>query len=380
MSNVVLYRKDKYIRKNDFNSAIPSFKENRSFGQGRIDNWSNMLVRGDSSIVLETLLRIPEIKEQVRLIYIDPPFATNQDFRIGNSRTISRSRGDKIAYEDRIVGKEYIEFLRKKLCLLKELLADDGSIYLHIDWKMGHYVKVLMDEVFGQKRFINNITRIKCNPKSFKRKAYGNMTDVILFYSKTDNYVWNDSREQFTEEDIQVLFSKIDKQGKHYTTLPLHAPGETLNGPTGKTWKGCKPPCGSHWQYPPEELDKLDKQGLIEWSSTGNPRRKYYADEAILKQKKRQDIWEFKDPPYPSYPTEKNLNMLKVIVETSSNYNDIVLDCFIGSGTTLVAAEELGRRWIGIDNSESAIDIVQKRLLSIKNLSSFKVYERREDE
>jgi adenine-specific DNA-methyltransferase len=333
-------------------SSKSNFKIIKNFGQARLDGWVNMLILGDNLQVLTSLMDESNIKGKVSLVYIDPPFGTNQDFRNGISRTISKSRQDKIAYEDRLTGKDYLEFLRKRLILLKEILSDTGSIYVHIDWKMCHYVKVLMDEIFGQGRFINNITRIKCNPKSFKRKAYGNMTDAILFYSKTDNYIWNDQREEFSEEQIKMLFPKVDKDGRHYTTLPLHAPGETLNGPTGKEWKGRKPPKGSHWQSAPEELDKLDEQGLIEWSSTGNPRRIYYADEAIAKGKKRQDIWEFKDPPYPSYPTEKNIKMLKVIIETSSNSDDLVLDCFAGAGTTLIAAEELGRRWIGIDNSK----------------------------
>ena len=178
-------------------------------------------------------------------------------------------------------------------------------------------------------------------------------------------------------KQIRSLFSKVDKNGKHYTTLPLHGPGETLNGPTGKQWRGRKPLKGSHWQYSPEELDKLDAQGLIEWSSTGNPRRIYYAEDAIKKGRKRQDIWEFKDPAYPSYPTEKNLQMLKIIVEASSKPGDIVLDCFAGSGTTLVAAEELGRRWIGSDNSKEAIEVAQKRIVAIRNYSSFTLYETR---
>jgi adenine-specific DNA-methyltransferase len=136
-------------------------------------------------------------------------------------------------------------------------------------------------------------------------------------------------------------------------------------------WRGIKPPKGRHWRYPPEELEKLDKEGLIEWSSSGNPRKIIYADEVFQKGKKRQDVWNFKDPPYPSYPTEKNLEMLKVIVQSSSNPDDIVLDCFAGSGTSLIAAETLGRRWIGIDNSEIAIETIQKRLLAIKKVSAF---------
>jgi len=196
---------------------------------------------------------------------------------------------------------------------------------------------------------------------------------MILFYSKGKKYVWNDSREAFSEDEIIRLFLKVDKSGRRYTTTPLHAPGETQNGVTGLPWRGIKPPKGRHWRYPPEELERLDKEGLIEWSSRGNPRKIIYADEIVKKGKKRQDVWEFKDPPYPIYPTEKNLDLLKVIIQASSNPDDIVLDCFAGSGTTLAASESLSRRWIGIDNSEIAIETIQKRLLAMQKVSAFEV-------
>ncbi len=354
-----------------------TLKEIRSYGNSRLDGWKNMLIFGDNFIALKLLLNNPQVRGKVRLIYIDPPFSTNQVFKAGNNRTatISRSEDDLIAYKDTLSGAEYLEFLRERLILLKEILADDGSIYLHIDCKIGHYVKIIMDEIFGPERFINDITRIKCNPKNFERKAYGNIKDMILFYSKTSKYVWNDPREELTEEDIKRLFPKIDSNGRRYTTTPLHAPGETKNGPTGQPWRGIKPPKGRHWRYPPEELERLDKMGLIEWSSTGNPRKKIYADKVLAKGKKRQDVWEFKDPPYPTYPTEKNLKMLKTIIEASSKPDDIVLDCFVGSGTTLIAAEETGRRWIGIDNSKIAIETCQKRIDKIKHHSAYTLFE-----
>ena len=338
--------------------------------------WVNMLIFGDNLPALKSLIDNPTIKGNVRLIYIDPPFSTNHEFRTGNSRvaTISSSQEDEVAYQDRMVGAEYVEFLRKRLLFLRELLASDGSIYVHIDWKKGHYMKVIMDEIFGEEHFINDITRIKCNPKNFTRPAYGNIKDMILFYSKTDKYVWNEAKEVMTEGDIERLFLKVDKDGRRYTTIPLHAPGETRNGPTGQVWKELKPPRGRHWRTNPDELTKLDEQGLIGWSKTGNPRRIIYADEAITNGKKRQDIWEFKDSPYPTYPTEKNTEMLKVIIEASSNPDDIVLDCFAGSGTTLACAEELGRRWIGIDNSPSAVETTLRRLIRLKKLSAFSLY------
>ncbi len=339
-------------------------------------NWNNMLIFGDNLPVLKALLDDPNVSGRVRLIYIDPPFATNHEFKVGRLRTatISTSEEDETAYEDRLLGSKYLEFLRERLILMRELLADDGSIYVHTDSKVGHYVKIIMDEVFGREHFINEITRIKCNPKNFPRKAYGNIKDMILFYSKTDNYVWNDPREPYTREDVERLFPKIDKNGQRYTTVPLHAPGETRNGATGRPWRGVLPPKGRHWMYSPEVLEELDRKGLIEWSEKGVPRLKIYADEYIKRGKRRQDVWEFKDPQYPSYPTEKNLEMLKVIVEASSNPGDIVLDAFAGAGTTLVASEMLGRRWIGIDDSPHAIRVSIERLQKIKDVKSFILY------
>lgn len=325
----------------------------------------NKLIHADNLSALKTLL--DDYAGKVDLIYIDPPFATNEHFKIGEDRanTISKSNGDTIAYSDILVGAEFLEFLRERLIFLRELLSERGSIYLHIDYKIGHYVKLIMDEIFGRNMFRNDITRIKCNPKNFHRKAYGNIKDLILFYSRSATPTWNDPRMPFTVEDEERLFKKIDRDGRRYTTIPLHAPGETTNGNTSKEWKGMKPPKGRHWRTDPAILEEWDKQGLIEWSANSVPRKKIFLDEK--EGKKMQDIWEFKDPQYPQYPTEKNLDLLKFIVEASSNEGDLVLDCFAGSGTTLVAAHSLSRRWIGIDKSEPAINVIQKRFNDLPN-------------
>ncbi len=335
------------------------------------DGWRNMLILGDNLRVLRTLLNDKRIRGKVRLIYIDPPFGTGSVFR--GKRHVSASLTDEVAYQDMPLSPEYLEFLRRRLILLHDILAEDGSIYVHIDVDAVHYVKVIMDEIFGIENFINDIARVKCNPKNFERKAYGNIRDSILFYAKNySRHVWNDPREPYTEEDIKRLFPKVDKDGRRYTTVPLHAPGETKNGPTGQPWRGIKPPRGRHWRYPPEVLDELDRKGLIEWSSTGNPRLKIYADEYIKKGKKMQDVWlNYKDPVYPEYPTEKNLNMIMKIIEASSNPGDIVLDAFCGSGTVALAAEKLKRKWICIDISPLAIETTLKRLFKMGTYSPF---------
>ena len=323
------------------------------------------LIQGDNLPILRTLL--DNYCGAIDLIYIDPPFATNAKFRIGTERanTISGSPSDKLAYADTLVGAEFLEFLRERLIFLRELLSKNGSIYLHIDYKIGHYVKILMDEIFGEKNFRNDITRIKSNPKNFQRKGYGNIKDMILFYSKSNSIIWNDPRIPFSEEDIGRLFRKTDKDGRRYTTIPLHAPGETTNGDTGREWRGMKPPKGRHWRSAPEILEELDVQGLVEWSINGVPRKKIFADDR--EGKRMQDIWEFKDPQYPKYPTQKNRDLLDFIVSASSNEGNLVLDCFCGSGTTLLSAQSLNRRWIGIDSSEPAIETTRIRLAEMQS-------------
>jgi len=325
----------------------------------------NLLLTGDNLKGLKYLLQDTNIKGKIDLCYIDPPFATNGNFTITNGRasTISNSRKGKIAYSDKIVGMEFISFLKERLLLIKELLSEEGSIYLHIDYKVGHYVKVMMDEVFGIENFRNDITRIKCNPKNFKRTGYGNIKDLILFYSKGTKPIWNEPKEPYTEKDIEKLFKKY-KNGRRYTTVPIHAPGETSKGKSNQPFKGMMPPVGRHWRTDVATLEKWDKAGLIEWSKTGNPRKIIFADE---KEGKRvQDIWEYKDPQYPTYPTEKNQAILDLIIKTSSNQGSIVLDCFCGSGTTLKSAHLLERSWIGIDQSKLAIEATVKKMENIK--------------
>lgn len=324
----------------------------------------NMLIRGDNYDALIYLAEQKGMSGKVRLVYIDPPYGTKQDFTFSGERfsTISRMNGGRLAYSDTLTGEEYLKFLSGRLTRIRDLMATDGTIYLHIDYKMGHYVKVLMDKIFGSNNFVNGITRIKCNPKNFSRKGYGNIKDMVLFYSKTREFIWNDPRQEIKVGDNDARFRSVDANGRRYTTSPLHAPGETMNGATGKKWKEMLPPSGRHWRYSPKVLDELDKAGLIEWSSTGNPRKKIYADDVMRAGVKMQDIWTFKDPQNPKYPTEKNIEMLKMIVAASSNVGDIVLDAFCGSGTTLVAAQALHRNIIGIDSSKKAISICKERL------------------
>lgn len=336
------------------------------FMQSNRGEHANLLIQANNLFALKHLIMNRGLIGKVDLIYIDPPFATNNTFTIkdGRANTISNSATGTLAYADTLKGTAYLEFIRERLTLLKMLLSEKGSIYLHIDYKIGHYVKVIMDELFGIENFRNDITRIKCNPKNFARKGYGNIKDMILFYSKTDQLIWNEPKIPYSEEDQARLFPKIDKDGRRYTTIPLHAPGETQNGNTAKAFKGILPPPGRHWRSDVSVLEQWDASGRIEWSRSGNPRKKIYVDQQ--EGKRVQDIWEYKDPQYPVYPTEKNADLLDLIVKTSSNENSIVLDCFAGSGTTLKAAQINGRNWIGIDESSEAIRTITQKLNSIE--------------
>lgn len=314
------------------------------------------LYHADNIDVLTTLLADKEVCGKVMLIYIDPPYNTGGAFE---------TRDFKYAYNDCFSVGNYLDFMRKRIELMRLLLSEEGSIYVHLDSNMVFHVKVMMDEIFGMHNFKGMITRKKCKSKNFTRKTYGNISDYILFYSKTENPVWNRPYEQWTDDKALKEYPFVEEgTGRRYKRVPVHAPG-TRNGSTGSMWRGMMPPPGKHWQFTPEKLDEMDARGEIYWSANGNPRRKVYLDQSHGVPV--QDIWlDFLDinnqnTKITGYPTEKNLDMLKRIIETSSRPGDLVLDCFAGSGTTLVAAEELGRQWIGADIGDEAIATIVNR-------------------
>lgn len=316
---------------------------------------SNLLIFDDNLSAMQFLLQEKAYKNALDLIYIDPPFATNNTFRMGS--TISASLSANVAYDDKFSLEAYLEFLYYRFILMREMLSEKGSIYVHTDSKIGHYVKIVLDEIFGKERFINDITRIKCNPKNFSKKGYGNVKDSILFYSKGADFIWNEVSQKVSQSDLAKRFNKRDEKGA-YTTIPLHAPGETKNGESGQEWNGLKPPKGRHWRCALSELDSLQKEGLIEWSKNGNPRKKIYAKDYGYK--KIQDIWEFKDSQKALYPTQKNTALLRQILLMSSNENSLVMDCFCGGGGFLQEASCLKRKFIGIDESAQAIILNQQ--------------------
>ncbi|MDD5251459.1 MAG: site-specific DNA-methyltransferase [Patescibacteria group bacterium] len=277
----------------------------KTFNNGvKKGDWSNKLIFGDNLMALKALCEDPQIKGKVKLIYIDPPFATRLDFM---------SKEEK-AFQDKVVGSAFLEFIRKRLIFLRELLATDGSIYIHLDWKKLHYVKALMDEgsLFGEENFRNEIIwhyrTGNIAEKQFQRKH-----DTILFYSKTNKYYFRP--QEFKEYYVQIYGpdKKISFKGAH---------------------------------------DAEDRFGRYRMSQV-------------------DDVWNISavftlGGEHLPYPTQKPEALLERIIRASSQSNDIVLDAFCGSGTTMAVAEKLGRRWIGIDCGKLAIYTAQKRMLTLK--------------
>jgi DNA modification methylase len=346
------------------------------YGEAAEGEWTNKLVVGDNLQILKTLLEMKnrgELKNAdgsngIRLCYIDPPFATKQEFQ--------GARGQR-AYRDKIAGAEFVEFLRKRLVFIRELLSEDGALYLHLDTRKVHYVKVLLDEIFGEHNFRNEIIWKRTTAHSSANR-YGPVHETILFYSKSPLFIWNRGYHKLSEENLGSHYRKVDDTGRRWEPGELTAPG-IRRGETGEPWRGFEPTkMGRHWSRPPAELDKLDAEGRIYWPSRANawPRLIRYLDERTGVP--FQDLW-VDIPPVNmnadervGYPTQKPIALLKRIIEASTNPGDLCVDCFSGSGTTAVAAELLGRRWLANDSGKLAIYLTQRRLLSAATAASTK--------
>jgi adenine-specific DNA-methyltransferase len=349
-----LFYLDKLPKEQVLAASPARLRKVKTYGAPRHDN---RLIAGDNLRVLRALLDDPSVAADVRLVYIDPPFATGSAF---GSTTVGH------AYEDGERGAQYLESLRRRVILMRELLAPNGSIYVHLDSTMIFEVKLLMDEVFGPKSFRNLITRVKCNPKNQATRQYGDVCDYLLFYTKSQEFTWNPPIVPWEPGEGEKEYNCVEEEtGRRFKKVPCHLPG-VRNGPTGDLWRGVKPPPGKHWVHSPKKLDELDRLGRIYWSANGNPRRKLYLDET--QGKSRHNLWtdlrdsQNQNARVTGYPTEKNIELLRLIVEASSSPEDLVLDAYCGSGTTLAAAGGLGRRWIGIDNSPTAIRTTLERL------------------
>ena len=325
----------------------------KTFGKNG-GGWTNKLIFGDNLQVMKSLLDDPEVKGRVKLIYIDPPFATKQEFR---------GSQDQKAYQDKIVGASFIEFLRKRLIFLKELLSYDGSIYIHLDQKKGHYIKTILDEIFGEQNFNNEIVWKRTSAHSDSAK-FGNNIDFIYYYTKGKDYIWNQEYEPYSAKYL-ARFKNVEPDGRRWQDGPITAKG--LSGGGYKyTYKGVS----GLWRCPLSTMEELDREGKLYFTKTGGIRIKRYLDEnkGISLQALWTDIYATNSQAVErvNYPTQKPESLIERIIKVSSIKGDLILDAFAGSGTTLAIAEKLGRRWIGIDCGKLAIYTIQKRILNLK--------------
>jgi adenine-specific DNA-methyltransferase len=337
------------------------------------------LFHGDNKDVLAHLLA-NGYRGKVNLIYIDPPFDSGADYvRKVQLRGVTGSAkvdgetytlGEQIQYTDIWANDNYLQFMYERLLLLRELLAENGGFYLQCDWRKSHHLRCLIEEVFGQDSLRNEIVWKRTSARS-DSKTFNHIHDTIFFVTKGEQFIWNEQRTPYSEEYMGRYFTMVDKKtGRKFQGTDLTA-RELRSGSTGKPWRGFEPSTkGNHWKYTIEKLDELDASGLIYWPEGGGwPRYKYFLDEAegLALQSIWADVFVVNSQANErtDYPTQKPEDLIERIIRASSNPGDLVLDCFIGSGTTAAVAQRLGRRWIGCDINKGAIQTTAKRLMGI---------------
>lgn len=345
----------------------PAFlRRTKVFGKFGEGGWENQILIGDNLRILKTLLLSKQEgglnnadgSPGVRLIYIDPPFGTGDSY----------SRNGVNAYTSKLTGRDYLEWLRRRIVLLKEILSVDGSFYMRTDYHFGHYMKVLLDEIFGADKFRNEIIVNRTKKIFDGLNRFNVATDSLFFYTRTDNYIFNG----------------IEKPRKETKWIPMHSPGirwskvdllnvryyqqNQLQMRSGKPhsrgrvfWgKVLIPPEGRHWTFSQKRLERYQEGGRIRLNpKSGIP--EYRTGEKEIVDSNWTDI-----PGYSfrwNYPTENSEELLQRIITASSNPGDMVLDAFAGSGTTGAVAEKMGRRWIMIDASRSSAFTVYRRMM-----------------
>lgn len=338
-----------------------------------------LLFHGDNKDVLAHLLA-NGFRGRVKLIYIDPPFDSGADYvrkvqLRGPKGTLKidgedYALGEQLQYTDIWSNDNYLQFMYERLLLLRELLSDDGSIYVHCDRNREHLLRCVMDEVFGPDHFQNVIVWQRTSARS-DSTTFNHIHDTLLFYSSGSSFVFNPLKIPYNKEYLDRYYASVDPVSKRrFQAVDITAPG-LRTGKTGQPWKGFQPAeKGRHWAQDPESLDRLDAEGHIYWpEKEGWPRLKRYLDEADGLA--IQSLWTDVAPvnsqasTRSDYPTEKPERLLARIIAASSDPGDLILDCFIGSGTTAAVAQKLGRRWIGADINKGAIQTTAKRLQGI---------------
>jgi adenine-specific DNA-methyltransferase len=344
--------------------------------------WTNKLIWGDNKLILSSL-KAGALRRQIedagglKLIYIDPPFDVGADFSMDveiGGETFHKEPNllEQIAYRD-TWGRgadSFIAMLYERLVLARDLLASDGAIYVHMGWGVSHYVRSIMDEVFGRDRALNQIVwkRQTAHSDSGQGSAHlGRLHDVILLYARSESFAWN---MQFTPYDVSYIkshYGRIDESGRRYRLDNLTAPGGAAKGNPSYEVMGVT----RFWRYRKERMEQLIAEGRIIQTKPGTvPQYKRYLDE--MPGVPIQDIWDdlsavnSQAKEALGYATQKPESLLERIIKLSSNEGDLVADFFCGSGTTAAVAEKLGRKWICTDLGKFAIHTTRKRLIQVQ--------------
>ena len=351
--------------------------------------WRNRLIWGDKKYVLPSLL--PEFAGKVNLIYIDPPFNVGSDFSftatIADHPDTDDDEATTFIKQPSIIEQKayrdtwgrgldsYMQWFYETAVLLRELLTEDGSIYVHIDWHVGHYAKTIMDEVFGYENFRNEIVwKRRLRPMN-QLKQYGTLTESIFWYTKSEEFPFTmQYTREGTEDYVKERFRYKDDDGRVFSLTPLTSPNPRPN--MKYPFQGYSPP-NFGWSVSKDVMQRLFKENRL-WlpeDKTKRIMRKQYLDEwkgYIL-----QNLWDDIPPINPmakerlDYGTQKPEALLERIIKASSSEGDLILDCFCGSGTTAATAEKNNRRWITCDLGRFAIHTARKRFLGIENVKPF---------
>ncbi len=351
--------------------------------------WRNTLIWGDNLHVLASLAE--ELAGQVDLIYIDPPFDSRQNYKVriavGEGGVAAEEDLSKIAsvleekaYRD-TWGRgveSYLQMLYERLVLLRQLLSERGSLFLHLAPNVSHLARVLLDEIFGAGNFRAEIIWKRTTAHSDAgqgSRQYGPVHESILFFSKTDKWIWSPQFVSHEHGYISTKYRYTDESGRRYRLDNLTGPGGAQKGNPYYEVMGV----WRHWRYSKQRMDELIAEGRVVQTKPGTvPQYKRYLDDGgggvPL-----QDVWTDIDAINSQakerlgYDTQKPEALLERIIKSSSDEGSIVLDCFAGSGTTAAVAEKCNRRWVAVDIGRFAIHTTRKRLLEIPGCTPFAV-------
>jgi adenine-specific DNA-methyltransferase len=345
----------------------------------QLKGWTNKLIWGDNKLILSSLKNGPlrqEIENQggLKLIYIDPPFDVGADFsmdiEIGGDTFVKKPNIlEEIAYRD-TWGKgadSFIAMIYERLVLMRDLLAQDGSIYVHCDWRVNSYIRLILDEIFGS-TFLNAITWQKIRTTKAQSSGFGNVQDTIFLYSKTQDPIFHNQYTEFDPEYIKSHYKKDPATGRLVRTVSLLQKGSGPARHFGR--KLLEPPPGRHWIWSQDRINEAMAAGRIVFTSNGRPEKVQYLD--AMEGDVTADIWTDIFPINSQalealgYPTQKPEALLERILKASSNSGDLIADFFCGSGTTAAVAEKLGRKWIVSDLGKFAIHTTRKRLIGVQ--------------